>query len=614
MTALGLGLWLAGGNAPASTPITTTITLTRDVWTYGASSVAGLQEGSSTDVSAPKRMAVTIDAAAVEANENVGGIDFNKYTVTNGKIVHNRGEGSQSNATVATRTGNDAASIGASDFVWLNTSDNSISPGTVSALTDTYNSIATMKSNLSLPTRPNFLISVNTMGGWNAARTAVSELPGDFFCAMKNHLLRKFSRDTGCAGKVFSIHQTLLDHAADYGYQDATNDPQDIDKGVYPRGFMWSDGSHNNAHGYNVIADYVLTPVVDAIEGGTPFAIRQIIESTSPASPANGDSVGSVVMFGSGGTVALDSSNTQTDYAVSSAGAFTRTSATVPAADLTRCPLKFSKTGRNDRIQRYIYIAEKAHSTESKLVEFNGGIMLSSHASRWSNSAKFLFVCRFQAAPGTDGTLYNVMGGSSMVLIRKTSTNAFDFTWRTSKAGNATIASFTTASNTFEAADAARWIMVGIDVPNSVANLVHFATPGTATTVANGGSAQTALAGDTTQLVRLDNDFAIGHSAGGLTNAQLGTEIGKFRIGDLWMGADYRDPTLQATRELFVNSDGTPKTSIMADGVVDGISPLLYCRGRASDWRLCNFLGTQEMAATVFKNPSSGNLGALTTV
>ncbi len=594
--------------------VTTAITLTRGWWGYGASSVAGLQESSTTDVSAPLRMAATIDASYVLATETVGGLDFNKYTLTNTRIIHNRGEGGQNNGQVQTRTSNDAASIAADDFVWLNTSDNNIAPGTVAALTDTYDAIVAMKTNLSLPTRPNFLISVNTIGGWNAARTAVSELPGDFLPALKNHLLRKFSLDTGCAGKVFSLQQTLFDHAADYGYQDAVNDPLDIDKGVTPRGFMWSDGSHNNAHGYNVIADYVFTPVIDAIEGGTPFGIRQIIESTSPASPANGDSVGSVVAFGSGGSAALDASNTQTDYAISSAGAFTRTSAAVPAADLTRCPVRWSKSGRNDRLQRNVFIAEKAHATESKLVEFNGGILLAGHASRWSNSATFMIAFRFQAAPGTDGTLFNVMGGSSQMLVRKLTTDALDITWRTSKAGNAVIASFTTATDSFEAADAARWIIMAIDVPNSVAKLSHFITPGSATNLANGGSAQTALAADTAQLVRLDVDFAIGHSQGGLTTAQLGTETGKFRIGDLWMGAGYRDPALQATQELFANADGTPKTSIMADGVVDGISPLLYARGRASDWRLCNFLGTQEMAAATWKNPNTGNHGQLTTI
>lgn len=622
MTSLALSLAMRPMNSGLGAAITTAITLTRAVFTWGASSAHGDQD--LTGVSILQDAALQIDAAAVTATEtDFDGNTVGKYTVSNGKILHNRGisgntvtpYGASGLVRIDTRCSHDVP-IGATDLAVLHIGDNNVIAGDAAAVTNLVAAMASMRTSVDVSSRP-YLQCVNTRGGINVA--TYSEPPMGYYPAYKDALFRKF--EAVARGKVWDFYLTLMDHANDFGLQDLTNDQADIDKGCSPRGFMISDGSHNNQFGYKVNSRYVLVPVVDAIEGGTPFAVRQNIVAQSPSSPAGGDVIGSVNMFGSGGTCALDASNTQTDYAISSTGQITRVGSTLPARDLTQVKVQLSKTGRNARVQPNIWVGEKAKAGDSHLVEFDGYSGLNTFASPWSNAARLLVVFRLQGGTGQDGVLNNILGGTSQMLLRRLSGNSLDVVWRTSKSGNAVIGSWTSANNLFRVGDTPRWVALAIDVPNGTAIMNHWTASTTGTTVANSAGAQTTLTGDATQLVRLDQPIGFGNTAYSLSAGQIGTQIGCFRIGDLWMGspATIPDMSTQLNRELFSTSAGTAPNSTLVnsvDGVTGGMTPFLYARGNAADWRRANFIGgsADNWGFTNWKNASTGERGYLKTI
>lgn len=597
---IGLSLALTqprGGGAA----VDTSITLIRDVFLWGSSSISGTSGGVTETL--PKQLALAIDAAATHGTEAAtGGASYAVHTVSGGHEIHNRGKGNDNSAAILVRVQGDDAELGSDDFVVLHRGDNGLTVTDATTVQTLYDDHDDMKASVDVTTRP-WVGLTNCNGGWSGA--AYPETPGSFYPVVKEVLFRRMSADT--PGRLWSMHHTLMDHAVAANADDTT----DLHRGNPPRSYMLADGSHMDADGYNCQNDFVLTPLVDAIEGGTPFPLRQFLVAQQPATPAAADPISTIVAYGSGGTFALDASNTQADYAVSSVGAVARIGATPPTRDLTRVRLKTSKPGRADKVQPSIWVGESAASGVSRLVEFDGYCILTGGVSQLANAAKGTLVFRLQGGTGQDGVLVNLVGASSTLQIRRTASNQIDINWRNAAA--TIILNFTSGSNLFRATDAPRWVMIAWDIPNGIGQCYTWAVPATATSITN--SAAATLTGDNTQLARLDQPFAIGHNAVALTPTNLDSGIGKFRMGDFWLARDYIDPAVQANRELFSATDGTPNTTLVAssDGVVSTISPALYIRGNATNWRMCNFLGTQHMAFFSWYNSGTAENGYLVT-
>lgn len=598
-----------GGAAAAEDPI---ITLARDIFIPGSSSITGNGDGSG--VTVLSALAALIDAGAVTSSETVDGTNFPIHTVTAGGVLHNWGIGGQSHSAIEARWAAAFDEVGASDIAFLHIGDNGVT-GNVQAIDLIYNSMAAMRALLA-GTNPRGLL-VNTRGGWNTGRTAVSESPGAVWYAIKEVLFRRYSLLE--PGRVIDFFWALLDNAADYGLRDA-NDQADIDDCLSPRGFMLTDGSHMGQHGYQVVARE-LVKAVAAIQGKTPWGARQFLTPQRPSTPAAGDVIGTAGVFGSltGATVELGADNTQTDYAVASNGQITRIGATPPTRDLVRVPHTWRKAGHPAQTQRMVFVGERAAvGAPPSLVRFDGFSLIAPHMSRWSNPMKLLIVGRFRGAPGEDGILNNMLGGTNQCLLRRNANNAMDWVWRNNSA--TVIASITSASNLWRNADGPRWCALEIDVAAAVARMVHWATPAAATTVANGASAQTALAAAPTAPARLDVAMGFAHSAAtiGTTAANQGMEIGSFDIGPFYIIPDYLDMTVQANRELFCNSDGSPKAT-PSNGVVGALAEANFIgRGNATDWRMCNFFvgagAPNEMAFHHWKRSVDAQRGFLETV
>jgi hypothetical protein len=422
---------------------------------------------------------------------------------SNGKILRNRGKGGETDLQIVARVTADMAGIGASDFCFLHLGDNGVTAGDTDGVTSLSSAMASMVSTAGA--HP-YLCIVNTRGSYaSAARASGSELPGGYFHSLKEVLFRRHSAAT--PGKVLDLYHNLLDHAGDFGLPDPTNDQADIDKGMSPMSFMKSDGSHMGQYGQQVTARYALKRVIAAVEGKVPFGLRQFITAATPASPAAGDTIGTIVFYGSGGTLSLAAANTQTDYACSSAGVITRIGATPPSRDLTQVKVQFAKSGNTSVVQPNIWVGEKAAAGVSRLVEFDGYGQVSQLVSPWSNASAFMLAFRLQGATGADGVAQTVFAGTNQIAVTRTATNALDVVVRNS--AGTVIMSCTSGTNIFRVGDTARCVIIAIDVPTSVAKFTHFLTPTTGvTTVANGAGAQTTLAGDVNQLVRMDQQRA----------------------------------------------------------------------------------------------------------
>lgn len=596
----------AGGGAPTPPPIV----LDRDYFYVGASSIDGDQDG--TGVSIPQFLAHEADPDTVDSTEVVDALTYDIYTVTDGFVVHNWGIGGQTYSQISARFVAAFDEVGATDYCGLHIGDNGISAPNAAGITLIYDQMVVMRDELGAGNP--YTMFVNTRGGYNAARTNVSETPGSYLFNLKENLFRRYEALE--AGRSSDMFWTVMDHAAEYGLQDA-NDQHDIDQCTAPRGFMLDDGSHWNQHGYKVNVLYAEAPRTEAISGGTPWAARQFITPAAPASPAGGDTIGSAAIYGSlSGAAAADDAS-QAIYSVAADGVIARDGASLPARDLIKVPHVWTKTGRPTLEQPAIWVGEKAHAASApSLVEFDGYSLISPMTSKWANALKMLCVFRLQGATGQDGVLNNILGATSQCLLRRMTGNSFDGVWRNS-AGTA-ILSATTANNLFRVGDAARWVSMEIDVAAAVARIVHWAVPATATTVANGGSAQTALAAAPTTPVRFDVPMAFMHSAQGLSFSQLGLAIGSNRIGPFYLIPDYLDMTVQANRELFCNADGTAKVP-PSDGIVGSLAEAyLIAKGRATDWRMCDFFvggsSPNEFSFHHWKRAADADRGYLTTI
>lgn len=616
---LGLDLSLSiGRGGPSGVAIDDTITLANGAWMWGSSSPAGNQDG--TGVTIFTATSALIDASYATANETISSVTAPKYTMTNGKILHNRAISGRKTTEIATDEANCAASVGASDFKFLHQGDNQdVGVTDVQFVDSVMTQFAAGRTSLSISLpATNFIHLVNTYGGMNAGRTDSAEKIGDKTTGKKEIIYRKLNALQ--QGAVASFYWTLQDHAADYGYQDATNDPIDISKGISPRGFMLNDGSHMNQHGYNVMAQYLFGPILAAVNGGCAFVTpHQFLSAATPATPAAGDSIGTLGFFGTGSTFSLAATNTQTDYTVNSTtGAITRIGATPPTRDFTQVHIQTSKSGKTSRVQKQVWVGERAKSGTSSLVRFDGYGVIGHVASDWSVAATLTVIFRIRGAAGADGvsqTVFAQAGSTGGVTVTRNASNQIDVLFR--KGGNTSVLSMTSASNTFRNADGQKWVMASIDIPSGLAKCTTFAVPGTATTITNSAGANTALLADNTATITMTNQHGFAAVGSGPTFSQLASARGSFDIGDFWMGAVYLDPTVQANRELFVDSGGSPLPALLAtsDGVVSGTSPLLYCRGNATDWRLCNFIpSTVQMHFGNYLNPGTSERGYLTNV
>lgn len=609
----------SGGTVPASSAIA----LTASVWAFGASSMAGghlaaAATGGTEDSLTNVVRAIEGLGAGSLAYTTVGGsqttrpIDYNLTGDNASYKVRNRGAGgstSGSGGTIVSTMTAAAGGFGASDFMVLHQGDNGITIGlgtNVEALSGGYDAMRT-----SAGARP-FVQIINTRGGRGSAGALSGEPPGGSWGLLKEATFR--AQCDLQPGKVFSFHDTLMERSSSPTADELT----DLSQGMAPRTYMMDDGSHQIAKGYNLQSDAVLTPVIDAWAGGTPFPLRQIIEATTPAVPAANDVIGTIVAYGSGGTFALDSSNTQTDYTVNSSGQISRIGSTPPTRDITWAAVKTSKTGRFDKVQPRIGICERAASGVSKLVEFDGASVIGMVGSTLTNSNKMTLLMRLQATDQT--VIQNVLGSTNQCLIRLLTGGTLDIVWR--NAAGTTIVSKTTAAN-FRTSDPARWAALSIDLSDpaaEVTQLVTWVDPATATT---DSALHATLTADTTTAftARLDQPMQIAAASAALS---AGATMAKFRMGDFTLWRDYIDFTVLATREAVSNTDGTPKTAwVSGGGVTDGKTPNLRLAGNAGDFRQARFTGSSTPASPgaagqywAFNNKerSAGVPGFLTTV
>lgn len=597
------------GSNNVSPPIapSAAITLTRSHHGYGASSMQGGQQvgnpvGGTQDIFTKTALfidpALTYDPGA--ANRPVA------YVMTNGHRIRNRGQGGTTAAQIVAAMTADMANVAANDMVWLHQGDNAISGSTLNASETLLTAFADMRTLAGA--RP-FVQIVNTRGGRNFATTSNSpEPPGSFLPLVKDIVYRSLNDST--PGRVVDFHHTLmeLNSTAD------ANDLADIGLGSPPRSHMMTDGSHQINVGYDLQSDEITRPIIDAVEGGTPFAVRQIIEAVSPAVPAAGDVIGSLVAYGSGGTWSLDASNTQADYGVNAAGQFTRIGAVRPSRDIVWATVKASKPGRFDRVSKRIGLCERAAPGESRLVQFDGASIIGSNESKMANSSRMTLIMRLQAVDQSVIQMVLGLNASQGAQIRLLTGGTLDINWR--NAAGTIIVSKTTSA-LFRTTDAPRWVALSLDLSNpaaEVTELVHWAVPATAV---QDVAVHANLTADTTtaHLARLALPMAIGHNTIGVSTGNPAA-FGKFRFGDFYIFNEYLDFKTQARRELISDAAGAPLASwVSGGGVIDGFIPLLGLRGRAGDLRQCRTIGSanQKMGFNQIRR-ADGEAGYLVTV
>ncbi len=599
--ALGLGLTLglsgraSGGGAA---PVTTNITLPADVWAFGSSSTSGAQTATNGLASGPEDF-LTNTVRAIEglsagslAYTTVSGsqitrpIDYNLTGANSARKVKNRGISGQTSGSGGAIVGTmSTASSGfaTGDFMLMHQGDNGISstgPNSPETLAGGYAALRALAG-----AHP-YVQIISTQGGRGSAGALSGEGPGGPRATL-NDVSYRIQCDLN-PGKVASFHHPLIERSTP---ADA-NDTLDIDQGYAPRSHMMNDGSHQIAGGYNLQSDSWVTPVIDAWAGGTPFPLRQVIEAVAPSTPAAGDVIGSIVAYGSGGTFSLDATNVQTDYAVGSSGQITRVGATPAARDITWAAVKMSKSGRNDKVQPRIGIAERAASGVSRLVEFDGKSVIGMTDSKLANTAKLTLLFRVRAVD--QGTAWNVFGSTNQCNVRLLTNGTLDVVWRDPSA--TVIVNKNTAAN-FTTGSADRWVALCVDLSDpaaEVTKLITWAVPATAT---SDTTVVAALTADTTtaHFARLDQPLAIGYPS---VNANPGVNFAKMRLGDVMLYRDYIDFSVQATREIVSDAAGLPQAAWAAGlGVVLGITPDVRLQGLAADFRMCRTTGIASPAS-----------------
>ncbi len=589
------------GAASAGAAPSSAIVLTGDVWAFGASSMAGGQIAAAS--SGGTEDALTNVVRAIEglapgslAYTTVGGsqitrpdIDYNLTGANSARKIRNRGAGggtSGSGGTIVTKITAAAGSFGANDFILLHQGDNGLSvpgPNVVETLAGGYSAMRTQAG------ARNYIQIVNTRGGRGSADAANGEPSGTVWSFIKEAAYR-VENDLN-PGKVFSFHQTLVERATGLDGAELTN----LAQGVMPRTFAMNDGSHQIGKGYNLQSDAVLTNVIDAIAGGTPFPLRQIIDVQQPATPAAGDVIGMLVAYGSGGTFALDASNTQSDYAISSSGQITRIGATPPLRDVTWMAVKISKAGRFDKVQPLIGIAERAAPGVSRLVEFDGDCIIGQPDSKLANGSKVTLLFRVQAI---EAVLTNVMGAFSTTGLRVQISAAgnIDVLWRNAAVTTVSILSKTSAGALFTPASPARWVAVCIDLSNPAAERTELHTwvdPASATrdVTVLAGANQPGVDTTTNFNVVLNQPWCLGHQT--ISFSGTPPAFGKSRIGDFTVWNDFVDFDVLANRQAVANADGTPKTAwVSGGGVTDGKTPYMRLAGNAANFRMARITGS----------------------
>jgi hypothetical protein len=612
----------SGATLPPA-PTNASIVLPADVWAFGASSMQGSQQITSTVGGTEDSLTNVVRAieglaegslsyTTTSGSQTSRPIDYNLTGANAARKVRNRGVGGQTSGsagTIAATMQAQAGNFATSDFVILHQGDNGLtvpSPSVPETLAGGYAALRGYAGS-----RP-FVMIGNTQGGRGSTGSLAGEPPGSAWGYVKATSLR--IQSDLFPGRFFSFAETLLDRSTPADANDST----DLSQAMAPRSYMMNDGSHQIAKGYNLQSDVVLTPLIDAWAGGTPFALKQIVESTAPASPAAGDVIGTVFVYGSGGIFALDASNTQAAYAVSSAGQITRTSSALPVRDVTWLPVKTSKAGRADKVQPRIGVCERAAPGVSKMVEFDGASVIGMPDSKFTNSAKMTLLFRVRA---TDQSVIQfVMAGLNQCQIRLLTGGTLDVNWRNA-AGTVIVSKTTTALFTTASAD--RWVALCIDLTDpaaEVTKLVTWAVPATAVT---DSALHANLSADTTtaQVVRLDTPMAFGHST---VSAAAGSTFSKLRLGDITIWRDFIDFGTQENREMVSDAAGLPLSNFVSSGgAVSNKTPDFYLGGNAGDFRQGRIRGSlapatpgavgQYIAHNARQRPD-GELGYLATV
>ncbi len=596
LSAFGVGVRPKGVTQGGVTPGTTIPALARNVWGYGSSSMEGTGQ---VNWNITKKMAALADPSYTIATEQFGSVTYTnrKYTATNGKVVHNHGVNGDTIAMVTTRFNNESSNFAADDFFILHVGDNDGGVDSAAELTTVKTGLAALRASIS-SVGP-FLMCVNTRGSWNGT-SAYSEAPGSATYYNKELLFDLHSEDT--PGRVIDFFYALMDN---YTAVDA-NDTTDMNRLNSPRSAMMTNGSHMNDNGYETVGQEV-AHVREAIDGGTPYPLRQRITPQAPSTPAINDSIGSIVFYSAwdnatntyaavSSGVDLAPSNVQSDYDVSASGLITRKTAIVPARDLTEVHVRTRKSGYVDKVQKRILVGERAAAGESFLVEFDGAsILYAAYAGQLTSTATGLIIFRAQATAAGVGLQNRIAPGITMQT-----TGGMNVTLGSDASGNVFNADFSTNVWTSGGAPtAARWVMMAWDIPNGIAKVRHFVNPSvTPTSVTNSTAHIVANPGAKANLAGSIRGF--GHGTFPVGSGTPGALVGRFRLGDFAVFGSYWDPDVQANREKFAlagASSATPASAWLAssDGSVDGVVPQELWRGRATDFRRGINLGSASL-------------------
>ena len=366
---------------------------------------------------------------------------------------------------------------------------------------------------------------------------------------------------------------------------------------------MQDNGSHAIGPINNLIADSLFTPLIDAIGGGARFPVRQVVESVAPATPAANDVVGTIVTYGSGGSLGLAASNTQTDYAVSSSGVVTRIGSTLPSRDITWAQVAGTKTNKRTLVQRMVGIAERAAAGTSNLVEFNGSVILGQAESKLAHGPIITILMRLQHyfTTGTDQLRLCGANTNWSVTLRNTGVVEVRFKNQAVPAVNVLSKDVTGAICSPAAAPNGRWLAISIDLSDSTpanrkTHVVTWVDPTSPTidTALLAGTNQPGNAGT----ISCNIDRASPWNLGIGTSSSKTAEWTKARVGDFTYFTSFIDFTVLANRQEVSNTNGTPKSAwLIANGVTAGVTPYMHLSGNASDFRMCRFVGTGAPAS-----------------
>jgi len=348
------------------------------------------------------------------------------------------------------------------------------------------------------------------------------------------------------------------------------------------------DNDHFNGAGYSIQAQKMLLPAVVAFQpGAAPYFAWQEVYSTLASSQTNGGLVGTVGYYGdlTGASVAFETPDT--DFAVAIVGSeirVTRTSATVLTADYYDRRIKLTKGGKThtDTVRMVIGTSDTAvyrvqHNGQARYAQWEG-------FSGVADGPKFSAVIDLElldaAQDGVQLQLISPYTNNANLFIWRTTGNALNVILRNAAGAQAmNITASGGAGGPLNVAGGRRWLFISADVAAGLGSVYIDNIAGTTITMAPGTGANTI--GLSAPHRRLSNVDAVGS-----------TTVPKCIIGTWWEAADFIDFSQSANRDLFRHAAskmaldlGISGARVIAAGVGAGntTTPYLFMRGNAGD-------------------------------